>query len=281
MIDKFAPKLKERILAEKAAVASAKEQGESWKVTGGSYALPFIALTKDGALNMPEERTSQEDLIGFDVILYQELKSRLGRDSETPVVAVDFGGAHGLSFIRIANKLEKESAAVSTGRLVMVVTNLTDIEKVNTRELSKDEVDFFRLKKGLVSYITGDAAVLRKAILKTGTGSELPVRGNVDLIHEHFAVAHSNTPDIALPLLEQCMKETDSVMLLHSKGIHPRGTDQFPNERVDAFSRGSDSIINTSGLRAQDVSQYGKSSYTILKRPQSPDVAIDVPAIIH
>lgn len=266
----FGGELGKRIKEEREGISINREdEREGWVVSGGSYDSPFMIFDKRG-LNRLVHRESQDQLIGTEKVIGDEIRRRLlNKSSAAPVIAVDFGGTQGLSFMRIAKSLELEMGAISSRKLIIIVTNINPIEKIGVNGLSSEESVFFEENRELVTYIAATANELRRHVIETSNGS-VPVRGNVDIIHESYAIQHSKIPDVVLPVLEDCLRDEDGVLLITSEGVLNN-----PHEEIsDPVSIAQSNLVRSGKLQQQDLRDFGMSGYVILKRPDAPDIVV-------
>lgn len=224
MPEGFGNNLGERVKRSNRDVAERRRDNrDQWGWTGGNYGdYGVYAVEQLGKAFRVYERESQADLLGAEVVIYHDLTRKLNDPAiQKPIVALDFGGTSGLSFIRIANRFEQERQAISRGELVMIVSNLvgfqSDADDHSKSSLNKDALAFFNEKHHLVQYVVANAKELAKSTTFRLGDVNLPIRGNASLIHEQSALHHSYIPDVDLQLLSRCLSPHDGVMMVSYK----------------------------------------------------------------
>lgn len=222
-------RLSERLIEDGMLKTKKEEQGtENWTHGEGSYSHPFFSLEKTTDIRSPRiERVSAEQLIGTEKLLFDVILSRVKENRTTdPIMAMDFGGMLGLSFVRIAKALEMKGRYISEGRVVLVVTNLVlDMDKPYQDLRPYIEMDtsnrvFLNDNKHLVHYLRADAAALREQAINLPNGREVRLQGAVHVLHEHDALTHGIINDLDLPQLASVMAPR-SVFFLDAKDLHP------------------------------------------------------------
>ena len=196
-----------------------------WPYNAGIYPnnplgrLPMQPDQEAGILNGVELRGVEPSLRRF-LLKVLEYKKRDGIDA--PVIALDFGGMYGISWIKLAKAME---AFVKQDQVVFVVTNLT----VNPGSVPEEQAraarigragdsqynDFFIRNRHLVHFVELDSEGLRgKQILLPKKG-RLQLFGNIDLIHEQATLGNSHIPDFDLAELGTSLSPY-GIMLLDS-----------------------------------------------------------------
>jgi hypothetical protein len=245
-------------LAFKSALRKKRDEGgqEGWGVGFGEYYQP---VTRGNYFDDPAydrehiNNPAKLPLLGAEKYLLQGVKERL--QLKKPVILVDFGGMLSLSFVRIAKELERDGH-ISNGDVILVVTNLNfdPNAKVVDRDINDERLDFFQRFKHLVHYINADARELQRMHV-TVDGKEIPLRGNIDFLHENYALTHGSLNDVDWPLLAR-MLSTGGELIAHSstESLHPgqRGYQlDYQEERAQAHELGVKNII-IMGLRRKD-----------------------------
>src|SRR5262249_2382292 len=135
------------------------------------------------------------ELVGMEHALRMQIEMRLREKADKPVIAVDFGGMWGVSFLRLAHRFAKE---IDSGELVLVVTNLSHhmpepIEALREHRgfkeaLSESEQALVLEQHHRVAWLQADARELLGAKVVLRDGRSIPLHGNVDLVHEFKAL---------------------------------------------------------------------------------------------
>ena len=209
------------------------------------------------------------------------LKQKEIENDQTPVIIVDFGGMYSLSFLRIANLLEKTGDLISRGKVVVVVTNLAftpefGIEVLDHEDNPLPSADklFFRSHYHLAHYIQSDAAELRYKNIRLPDGSTLSLNGNIDLLHETFALVHGLKNDVDLPMIGAVMSKR-GVIFTSTKDMHMNGFDESDAEffsRVQAHKKGEKNLLDR-GFKLQAIDE--RSKYNIYLAPDSGEVDLN------
>lgn len=266
---RLAPKFNERARQAAEYKASVREQGEMWKVGYGDYELDVLAAP-------PERRRDPFQLLGMERRLARQLEGMLERGRQgpdgapRPVVAVDFGGMYGLTFLRLAAHFADR---IDRGELVLAVSNLGfrlddalgSVGK-GLNELSKSEAEVIEAQRHRVHYLHADAEELLDAQVTLPNGEPLTLGGNVDVLHEDMAICHGHRNDVDLAFLGDALSDK-GVCFLGSTSTHfGRGDEAL---RKEAHQRGMENLA----ARAPRV-PVGRQKYAVFARdPREADVA--------
>lgn len=167
---------------------------------------------------------NRERLAGFEVYIADQARKLLEfkRDAE-PVIVLDIGGMIGKSWFYIAKEFEEE---VNNSRIAFVISNLfyshdKDFENEMTRYTGGFEKMKERIRgaRHLVHFVQGDASTLRRTKLELPDKTTVPLKGNVDLIHERFSLSHWSF----IPELE--VRQVESLLSQYGSYIIQRGDD--------------------------------------------------------
>ena len=273
---KLAPQIGERTKkAREYKSLKRSKEGEFWKVGFGKYGWPLTGWAY-------KQRESQEELVGAEVVLKKTieeiLEAKRNNDDSTPVIAVDFGGMYSLSFLRIAAELEKKDNLISSGNVVLIVTNLefTVDYGIQTagqgyNDIGSDELALVQKYKHLVHYIKSDAAELRNQEITLPSGQTLKIKESIDLIHEMDALMHGAKNDTDLPLLARNLS-TYGILFLGSKYLHPAlETPEEKELRERAHQYGKENLVKE-GLSKVDIGPEGH--YEIYSKKSSPRIPL-------
>lgn len=215
----FAPMLDTRVQVELAASNRRREANAefgAWSEWEGLYRNQGDDWHFEGVLGthppVIEERALTQDI---DRLLLSR------RISGEPVVALDFGGGLGLSWLRLAAQ-PKYRQAIKEGRLAMAVTNLGSIPNesihddysgiaghmnaINKRECANDDpplylpedLEWAQENQDYVHYLDANTLDVGLQAVQLPDGTELSLMGNVGVIHEDQALMHAHTPDLAM-----------------------------------------------------------------------------------
>ncbi|HSX07703.1 MAG TPA: hypothetical protein VLG11_02320 [Candidatus Saccharimonadales bacterium] len=155
----------------------------------------------------------------------------LKRRGGGPVVALDFGGGYGLSWLRVAAQ-PAYRAAIEEGRLAMAVTNLGSISDQsidadgysgiagqinrdsqarqadgNSPTFTPADLQWVQDNQARVQYLDTSALELAHTPVGLADGGAIDLAGNVGIIHEDNALSHSHTPDLAMANFKEILTE--------------------------------------------------------------------------
>lgn len=247
----FARTLTRRLEVEQAIVDLERDGAESdrvgWSLSEGVYhQLRDARWDASTAIGRPGS-ASKERLVSdkIDAALKEA-------DGTRPVVAMDFGGGYGLSWLRIA-ALARHRKAIQDGRLAMVVTNLgyTPGDKTDddgyfgiARAMNIDNVlfeqgarvlqyspramDWVQDNQHLVNYADVSALELADTTipLRDGSGT-VELTDGVDVIHEHYALRHTHVPDIVLAAFDRLLSPAGTLYSDAATNYHMMHPPQF------------------------------------------------------
>jgi hypothetical protein len=184
------------------------------------------------------ERGMGAPLSGLEKLWAQRIDECLlkKRGTGEPVTLMDFGGGFGVSLMRVgANERYRE--AVEKGDLILIATNLgylpseeadedgyTSVAKsINARNkedrnvlMDADELRFIQENQHRVHFLDANIPELQRASVQIDDGATLPLMGNIDILSEETALAHSHIPDIGLWTFSQMLRE-DGTLFLSTK----------------------------------------------------------------
>jgi hypothetical protein len=168
---------------------------------------------------------SRHPLNGISTSIAHDIDTLLAdRSGDRPVVALDFGGGQGMAWLRIASQ-PTYRAAIESGRLAMVVTNLGSTpnplpdwdglsgiarsmnfsNRIDTTFYKQEELEWAQAHEAYVHYIDSNALELGRQSLELTDGTILPLNKNVDIIHENLSLTHSHVADLALASFGQLL----------------------------------------------------------------------------
>jgi len=215
---KFGPELRRRVQAAHERKRLIAEAGEGYLHMSGEYRQP----SHPGEIIPAHPEVDK--LYGTEVELYGTLLQldQINRHQklDRPTIMLDFGGMAGLSMVRIAAQPEIISR-IERGEVMMVVSNLGFDMKAEFAKNPAQRLEFLTVEQAfyvsalryLVHYVSGDASALLRSTITTPDGKSIPLRGNVDLVHEHLALAHGQKNDLDIPRLGKLVSPTGELWL--------------------------------------------------------------------
>lgn len=273
-----AENLGERFLGFKNNLKERRDRGgqEDWKVGFGEYYNPLVGkpwddekiwkiITKEGGdpEKVPIYGVEKHILEGIQ----NSIKEKRDRGDKSPVIAVDFGGVRSISFLRIAKELEKDGY-ISNGDVSIFVTNLNFDPNGEQDDINEERINFFDRYKNLVHFISTDARELQKQKIIVN-GEEIPLKGNVDFIHENMALTHGHINDVDWILLGRMLAPSGQLISkTTTEGLHPgqgAETQQEYNVRKKAHQMGIRNMQKM-GLQKQDLGP--DANYDIFLKPE-------------
>lgn len=275
--------LGKRVEDERAAKDTFKETTpgkEMWTQERGLYFKFLETDPQPEKLRTPEGLTNVEQWLMHHILRTLEAKREAGNNS--PVLVLDFGGMFGLSFARIAKKLEDEHQLISSGQVVMVVTNLKfDLEEglASVRSKQRDlaflfsEEDHKLLQevhsRSLVHYLQTDAQKLRRLSVPLPDGKQLLLHGNIDIVHESYVLAHGHINDVTLPLIAESMSDFGTLFLGSKDLLYPlgQGDSEASAKRFWAHLLGKSNVRTR--MKKQDIPS---AEYEVYRKSSAPTV---------
>lgn len=266
---KFAPRLGERSLVHAKKRTEATPWGEIWGVGTGSYNHQLF-------FNEPLiTRRHERELVGIEGRLFDQLgkvmaaKDRV--DNLSPTVLLDLGGMFGVSLARFAAQAGMHEQ-IASGQVVLVVSNLSLqvdqallLQNKRPDNLSRDDIALLKEQRQWLQYINGDAAQLRRAEIKLPEGEALKLAGQVDIIHERFALSHGVKNDIDIPRVGKLLSPYGSLWLSSAALMEEHQT-----ERLQEDALGRENLAEL-GLSEVDF-QRRKSPYHVFTKYDCPAI---------
>jgi hypothetical protein len=218
--ERYAEVLETRLHVEQAVADEHRQQDNNyvgnWSVGIGLY---DPSTDNDGRL-LP---LSSQNLSKKEARIADSIAENLQAQTDgRPVVALDFGGGLGLSWMRIAAQPQYRDA-IEKGKLIMAVTNLgstpdqtPDAEgysgisrSMNTTTklghatgqratFTPGDMQWSHENQGRLQYLDANALELPNMAVTLPDGTPVPLNGNVGVINEEFALRHTHVPDLAL-----------------------------------------------------------------------------------
>lgn len=184
----------------------------------------------------------QHPLFPEEVAVARAIDRSLEGQEDVPVMALDFGGGMGLSWMRIAAR-PKYRKAIESSRLAMVVTNLGSVPEKSIdaegysgisrsmRDINKSYPEYTTAdlcwaqeNQGYVQYLDANSLELPEMAIDLPDGNNLPLKGNVGIIHERLALAHTHVPDLAVAVFGKLLNRYGvlrSDVATHYHLMHP------------------------------------------------------------
>lgn len=301
----MAPRLAERVRLAREVKNEMRKKGEAdWDIRTGLYEDPVFEVM--GEYQSPDGLTQPERLLKDQALRTLHKKREAGDLS--PVVMLDFGGMWGLSFISIAQQLEKEGQYISRGDIVLVVSNLAftpgqGIDQAISqkpswwgswlhpifalfKEMPAEHIqrDLFYLDKYLdsirealerrfVHYVVSDAAELKRQTITLPDGREISLNGAIDIIHERTTLGHGIQTDADMVSLERVLSRW-GVLISGSLNLFiytDRDTPEMHRDREHAFGAGKRNLMR-SGMQYHIMPHPEAPTYEIFSKPDAPPI---------
>lgn len=216
---KFAPELPRRRFLAQERKNLIDNEGEGYAAHLGEYRQ---GLYVDDTVHMytgrPEQLCGTEHALAEEFITYPDKLAERG--IHRPAIFLDFGGMVGLSAMRIAAQPIMQEK-IKQGNIVIAVSNLGyDLSRQAVPSIKKEltyldqaEVEFIEKYRGAIHYLKGDASTLLRSSITLPDGRQIPLRGNVDLLHEYLALAHGFKNDLDIPRLGKLISPVGQLWL--------------------------------------------------------------------
>lgn len=215
---KFGPELPYRLQLARERKQLVSEHGEEYSFMSGEYRQPFY----DDDIIPPDPEVHK--LYGAERQLFltivQLAQTNQASQAERPTIMLDIGGMAGLSMMRIATQpaLRRQ---IEQGQVVVLVSNLgfdmaAEVNRPAHKRLDfllPEQAWFVLMNRHLVKYIKGDAAALLRQHITMPDGRVLALRGNVDLVHEHYTLIHGQKNDLDIPRLGKLVSPVGELWL--------------------------------------------------------------------
>jgi len=152
----------------------------------------------------------------MELLWTKQLDRALKAKGDQPVVLLDFGGGMGFSAMRVASQPIYKKA-IQDRRLVVAVSNLgfmpqdepdadgytkiarlmqadNQARRFTPQPYTEQDLRFVQDNQNLVTFV--DASVLE--LYNDTSSAPVPLKNNIDILHESRALTHTQVPDIAL-----------------------------------------------------------------------------------
>jgi hypothetical protein len=249
------------------------------------YKKPDYDVT---AINTPQRKDSEE-LIGMEQHLAQRISLLMElKTDDNPVICIDLGSMHGISWARLAKHFEPE---VREGKVAFVTTSLSESPSPRTSRnqnnfgaISKSEAELLRYtqREHLVHKIIGDAVDLKRQHIIIN-GRDVSLRSNVDILYESLSLtAWSKTPDLDILHIEKLLSHygTYYVKTLDTIDVQQGSSLEEIEQRLEAITLAHIQLQNIYGLQMITEGEEGKYTgvrltYHVFKRPNAPKIRAD------
>lgn len=268
----FAPELFKRIgehLEYRRRLRRRKD--ESWSYSSGSYSSerfydesPWLEW-KHGVENPMVYKVIERQIKGV-----QQRKKEFG--DEKPTVVLDFGGMVGGSMLQLHHST---SETVRDSKIIFLVSNLAfypTLQWLGKSYLDTPEIRnwMFHFKDGVwvprIPYLQADAQELVNTYITMPNGSQYPLQGNVDIIHERNVLDKGRINDLDLPRIAKLLSKYGT-FFMHSD-YHP----SFSGPARPIHDLGKANLFKM-GLRELDKGGR-KAHYRVYGREETPSLVL-------
>ncbi len=271
----IAPELDKRAQEVESVKRELRKRGSEpyGKNISGLYQEPFF-----------EGEKQRRDLFGFSgvEVAMRDIadavtQAKQEKGDNTPFIMVDWGGMNGVTTIKLAKHLEPDVAAKKAFFFVTNLAHTPYIEKTSasSMEIEAPEWTFAQRDSHLVRFVQADATELLKQTITLPDGREIPLRGNIDLIHERRMLEHNPVADTDLLTMGEALSPY-GVMILQTTHPYLRSAvieGRVNQKTVDIIENGKQNLLKA-GLR--QVADIGgrKLQPEVFVRPQAPIAVI-------
>lgn len=256
----------ERLQIEQEFIHSARERDERWPYVTGFYKNPEFALVSQSLLPCESSEVDGKEPPTFhDYLRYWIPKLKAFIPINRPLVLLDIGGGEGHSWATTAAKFE---ADIQSCVLAFVVSNLS---------WSPTE---YAPERSLIHYINSTFRKLCGQSITLPDGRVLPLRGNVDLIHEsHSLTKWSQVPELDILAIPGLLSSIGSYFISYCN--RPCRYDLTRNsldnqrQRIAAVESTWRLLEHKYNLKLVDKVEHGYYAgldllYKVFKRPTAP-----------
>lgn len=159
-------------------------------------------------------------LSGVEVFMANHLRGRLEDPArKRPVVGLDVGAGFGTTAMRLAVHFKDE---IEGEELIVAVTNLA-ASPDGYAGRHGIRADILRLREATednVRHISAPFSGLVRQVVSLPGGTTLPLKGNVDLLHERYSLtAWSQTPETDIPQVGELLADKNSLYMVPYRDI--------------------------------------------------------------
>lgn len=267
-----------RLQLEKEMVEGIQGHGECWPDSLGEYRYPQHSLINQLRLTTPlYEKISQEfEAPNFHNRLHSFVHRLLqDRPINQPVLLLDIGGGAGLTWMSVASDFREE---IRASKIAFIVSNLAwalgpspDPEIVNP-------------EPELVHYVN---SVFRKLCTQSVTlpdGHILPLRRNVDLVHECQSLTRwSQVPELDILSVYRLLSRKGTYFIAspgapckYTRAASPEDNHRQRQAAVTTAHRLLQSKFGLKQVTQVEDGEYAGAHllYTVFKQPEAPLVTI-------
>lgn len=221
------------------------------------------------------KRHSPEELVGTELILLDEVKTKVRERADDPgadpVVLLDFGGMVSMSMVRIAKALSKE---IESGEVAVVSSSLKfqpDEFLSSNSDISftfyhdADVEKFYRENHHRVHFVNGDASTLRDVSIDVPNVGQISLNKHIDIIHEESVLIHGRKNEIDIPRLGNILADKGILFLGTSEKqinmSYPR-----PRDRSDATVLGRENLSEVGMTPRADIEAEQRKRYFVYQK---------------
>jgi hypothetical protein len=184
----------------------------------------------------------------------------LRREVKRPLIILDLGGGAGATVRELAFLYEEE---VKESQMAFGVSNLVtnDLDNYTTEKARRtDPQSPYGRGKELVCNLRGSFSDLRHQTIRLANGMSVPLLGNVDIIHERYALtAWSKVPELDILHAASLLSPIGIYMVSNDSITYPEGGELDNN----ILRRAGISYMPDHGARREGVRQ----AHEYLQRP--------------
>lgn len=203
-ISKYEQGLQDRLSVEEQLAEAYRSTNQNlWSFESGDYRDSFHGI------NAPLQGLERE---------WEFSMNELKGTPRNPLVALDIGGGFALSLIRLG-RIQRFKKRIDEGDLILATTNLGYLPPTESdddgytgvassmNQLSKsgdntprteEELEFVQKHQDNVQFLDSSLLDLPHQLVKTRSGSKMPLHSNVGLVSERLALVHSHVPEVGI-----------------------------------------------------------------------------------
>ncbi len=235
--------------------------------TSGSYNDYFFINARGFENQGPCELKGTEFMI-YRLLCDIEKKKQVDGDN-SPLVVVDFGGGDGMSMVKLAAAFREK---VKEKKAFFIVSNLAyQPDKAISRMTSfrPSEERFITDNQELVNYGRTDARELIQQSVKLSDGSQFPLKGHIDLLHERYVLQWDELADVDTIILGRNMSSYGIMLLANiDKYLKSCGASGLPEDVLKKVQMGY-SNLQLIGVKKYDFGNR-PSNYELFHQVKAP-----------